>query len=235
MALRVDRRFRGPSESGNGGYVGGLVAARVGASVGGSAVAVMLRSPPPLDTAMTVTTEGGGVRVMHRDVTVAEGARTSLTVGAVPPVAVATARAASANYPGLSQHPFPECFVCGPARAAGDGLRLFPGRLGDGRTACTWTVAADLAERPELVWAALDCPGGWSAGIEGRPMVLGRMAARVTALPTAGEECVVMGLLLGGEGRKTWTATTAYGADGRELGRAHATWLTIPANQPVPS
>jgi hypothetical protein len=37
-----------------------------------------------------------------------------------------------------------------------------------------------------------------------------------------------MGLLLGAEGRKTWTATTAYGADGRELGRAHATWLTIP-------
>jgi hypothetical protein len=58
-------------------------------------------------------------------------------------------------------------------------------------------------------------------------MVLGRMTARVFALPEGGEECVVMGRLLGADGRKTWTATSAYGADGRELGRAHSTWLSI--------
>ena len=58
-------------------------------------------------------------------------------------------------------------------------------------------------------------------------MVLGRMTARVVALPEVGERCVVMGRLLGSEGRKVWTASTAYGADGRELGRAHATWITL--------
>ena len=228
VVLRVDRRFRGPSASGNGGYVCGLVAARTGASVGGFAAVVTLRTPPPLDTPMSVTTGADGiVRVKTGDVLVAEGERTELTIDAVSPVDAAIAREASAAYPGLVRHPFPECFVCGPARAPGDGLRLFPGRLGDGRTACAWTVPAELAGRPELVWAALDCPGGWSAEIEGRPMVLGRMAARLVALPAAGEECVAMGLLLGVEGRKTWTTSTAYGADGRELGRAHATWLTI--------
>jgi hypothetical protein len=36
-----------------------------------------------------------------------------------------------------------------------------------------------------------------------------------------------MGQLLGSEGRKTWTASTVYGTDGRELGRAHATWISI--------
>jgi hypothetical protein len=138
-----------------------------------------------------------------------------------------TARTSSASYPGLIQHPFPECFVCGPNRPPGDGLRVFPGRLGDGRTACLWTVADEFAGRAEFVWASLDCPGGWSAPIEGRPMVLGRMTARVTALPTPGEQCILMGGLLGTEGRKTWTATTAYGADGRELGRAHSIWLSI--------
>lgn len=228
MALTVHPRFRGPSDSGNGGYVAGLVAARAGATVGGSAAVVTLRTPPPLDTPLAVVADGdGGVHVVHGDTPVAEGARSSLDVEAVPPVDVVRARAVSASYPGLSAHPFPECFVCGPARAPGDGLRLFPGRLGDGRTACTWAVGADLAGRPELVWAALDCPGGWSAEIEGRPMVLGRMTAQVSALPAAGEECVVMGLLLAAEGRKTWTATTAYGADGRELGRAHSTWITV--------
>lgn len=227
MTLQVDRRFRGPSDSGNGGYVCGLVAALTGASVGGSAAVVTLRRPPPLDTAMSVVAGNGEVVLLHGDMTVAEGALSALDLDPVPPLAVGAARTASASYPGLALHPFPECFVCGPARSPDDGLRLFPGRLGDGRTACTWTVSAEWSARPELVWAALDCPGGWTAEIEGRPMVLGRMTARLEALPDTGEECVVMGLLLGSEGRKTWTATTAYGADGRQLGRAHATWLTL--------
>ncbi|MGH8825435.1 MAG: hypothetical protein ACRDVN_13305 [Jiangellaceae bacterium] len=229
MTLTVEHRFRGPSDSGNGGYVAGLVAARAGATVGGSAAVVTLRHPPPLDTPLAVLADGdGGVRVMHGDTVMAEGARSSLTVDPVPRVDRPSARSASARFPGLSVHPFPECFVCGPTRDPGDGLRLFPGRLEDGRTACVWTVDPDLAGRPELVWAALDCPGGWSAEIEGRPMVLGRLTAQVAALPEAGEECVVMGRLLGGEGRKTWTVTTAYGADGRELGRAHAIWIAVP-------
>jgi len=228
VTLTVEHRFRGPSDSGNGGYVAGLVAARAGATTGGSAAVVTLRAPPPLDTPLAVVADGdGGVRVVHGQTIVAEGARSSLTVDPVPPVDRTTARNASIDYPGLSVHPFPECFVCGPARGLGDGLRLFPGRLGDGRTACVWTVGDDLDGRPELVWAALDCPGGWSAEIEGRPMVLGRLTAQVVALPDAGDDCVVVGMLLGSQGRKTWTATTAYGADGGELGRAHATWITV--------
>jgi hypothetical protein len=228
VTLTVEHRFRGPSDSGNGGYVAGLVAARAGATTGGSAAVVTLRRPPPLETPLAVVADGdGGVRVMHGETVVAEGARSSLTVEPVPSVDHRAARSASAHYAGLSVHPFPECFVCGPARAPGDAMRLFPGRIGDGRTACLWTVDDDLAGRPEVVWAALDCPGGWSAEIEGRPMVLGRLTARVAALPESGEECVVMGKLLGAEGRKTWTTTTAYGADGRELGRAHATWIAV--------
>jgi hypothetical protein len=150
-----------------------------------------------------------------------------LDVAPVTPVGAAAAKEASRHYPGFAKHPFPQCFVCGPDRDPGDALRLFPGRLGDGRTACVWSVTDEFAGRPELVWAALDCPGGWSAEIEGRPMVLGRMTALVAALPEGGEECVVMGQLLGWEGRKTWTASTVYGTDGRELGRAHATWISI--------
>ena len=226
--LRVGRRYRGPADSGNGGYVCGLVAGHAGASVGGSAAVVTLRTPPPLDTAMSIVADDDGiVRVSNGDVTVAEGAQSSLSTDAVPSVDRFAAETASASYPGLTRHPFPECFVCGPDRASGDGLRLFPGRLGDGRTACTWTVPTEFAGQPEFVWAVLDCPGGWAAELEGRPMVLGRMTGRLKALPIAGEQCVVMGLLLGSDGRKTWTATTAYGVDGRELGRAQATWLTI--------
>ena len=49
-----------------------------------------------------------------------------------------------ARYVGHRRHNFPSCFVCGPERAPGDGLRDFPG---DGRrqVAATWTPGADLA------------------------------------------------------------------------------------------
>lgn len=228
MTLTIDRRFRGPSDSGNGGYVCGGLAEHAGAVVGGSGAVVTLRTPPPLAVPLAVVADGDGtVRLLHGETLVAEAARSRLEVDAVPPVDADQARKVSEHYPGFTAHPFPECFVCGPQRESGDGLRLFPGRLGDGRTACVWEVAPDLAERPEIVWAALDCPGGWSAEIEGRPMVLGRMTAAIAALPDAGETCVAMGQLLGTEGRKTWTASTVYGADGRELGRAHATWIAI--------
>jgi hypothetical protein len=228
MSITVDPRFRGPSESGNGGFVSGLLAGRAGATVGGSAAVITLRQPPPLRTPLAVVSDGdGGFRLMDGQTMVAEAARSRLDVDLVPAVDADQARTAMGTFAGLDKHPFPECFVCGPDREPGDGLRLFPGRLGDGRTACVWTVTEEFADRPELVWAALDCPGGWSAEIEGRPMVLGRMTALVAALPSAGEECIVMGRLLGAEGRKTWTTSTVYGSDGREIGRAHATWISI--------
>ena len=46
------------------------------------------------------------------------------------------------------------------------------------------------------------------------------MAAVVRDVPAVGEHCVVVGVLDGWDGRKAFTRTTAYGADGRELGRA---------------
>lgn len=242
MSLTLDARFNGPDGSGNGGYCAGRFAELVGAALGGSGAMVTLRTPPPLGSALaTVSDDAGVLRVLAGEAVVADVARTSLGTDPVTPVSFDEARAAEASYPGLASHPFPRCFVCGPERDPGDGMRLFPGRLGDGRTACTWTPDASLAwdgsddhigrtqVAPAFVWASLDCPGGWAGDIEGRPMVLGRLTAQVRALPEVGEPCVVMGQLLGSEGRKTWTTTTTYGSDGRELGRAHATWIALPA------
>src|SRR5690606_16223453 len=96
---------------------------------------------------------------------------------------------------GFTTHPFPTCFVCGPERAEGDGLRLFPGRLPGGRTATPFRVPAEVT--PEIVWASLDCPGGWAVPQEGRPYVLGRLAARVESLPGPGQRCVVVGAITG--------------------------------------
>ena len=53
------------------------------------------------------------------------------------------------------------------------------------------------------------------------------MTACIDARPAAGEACVLMGRLLGEDGRKTFTASTLYAADGRVLARARHTWITV--------
>jgi hypothetical protein len=210
-------RFNGPSGSGNGGYSAGVFAQAAGA--GAAPVEVTLRLPPPLDTPLELV-DG---RVLTPEGAVVAEVATALAVDtAVPPVEYASAEAAAAAYPGFAEHPFPECYVCGPRRP--DGLRIFPGPV-DGRTAAPWLVPEDVS--PATVWAALDCPGGWAVIGAGRPYVLGRIAVRAHALPEPGQRCVVVGALAGTEGRKALVHTTLYGPDGTELARARATWIAL--------
>lgn len=242
--LTVPARFMGPPGSANGGYLSGLLASRAGLDGDARAVEVTLRRPPPLDTPLRVARDAlvPGVRLLHDDVLVAEARPATLELDVVDPVPFEVAKDAETRYAGAVGHPFPTCFVCGTARSVPDGLGLRPGPVGEpgGLTACTWvpdaTLAADgldvLTEAPaeipaELVWAALDCPGGWTLDIVGRPAVLGRITAQVDALPRVGEPCVVMGRLLRRSGRKGISATTAYDSDGRVLGRAESVWIEI--------
>jgi hypothetical protein len=161
----------------------------------------------------------------HGSTLVAEAEPGSVADDELAPVSFDEAVRISASYPGLIAHPFPTCFVCGPDRAPGDGMRLFPGRVRVGVTATPWAVPPDVS-RP-MVWAALDCPGGWAVGIEARPYVLGRMTTRVATIPAPGSRCVVMGHLVGLDGRKAYVASTLFDADGAALATSTATWIAI--------
>jgi hypothetical protein len=220
--LVIAGRFNGPEGSGNGGYTCGLVAARVGPG----AVEVTLRRPPPLDRPLAVLRSHRGVQVLDGDEVVAEGRPADGVDVEVPaPVSGEQAARAASRYTGFEEHHFPTCFVCGPARGEGDGLRVFAGPVEgrDGVVAAPW---APREVRPELVWAALDCPGAFAVGwAERGETVLGRMAADVSALPEPRERCVVMAWPLGEDGRKLYAGTALLGDDGRVLGRARQTWI----------
>lgn len=235
-ALVVPARFCGPPDTGNGGYTAGLLAAGLAAGP----VRVTLRQPPPLESPMVVTAEGDVLSATFGGAVIATAEAGELAEDLVPPVPFATARAAQARYPGLVGHPFPGCFVCGPDRLPGGpdgGMGLHPGPVGDygpdgdGWVATTWlpdaTLLVDGTIPPHLVWAALDCPGGWSNDLGDRPMVLGRITASVDAVPEAGDRCVVVGRRVGLDGRKAFTASTAYDSDGRVLGHAESTWIAV--------
>ncbi len=249
--LTIPGTCNGPDGSGNGGYCAGLLAHRLTAPAG-PAVQVTLRTPPPLDRPLTVEgTPEEGLRLTDpaaegRAHLVAEAVTAASLEdtgpGVIPggPVTVAVAEAAREHYAGLDQHPFPRCYSCGPERAEDDGLRLFPGLVrpgggpdGIGNTvACTWDVrpqadGGDGTAALAQVWAALDCPGGWSSDISGRPIVLGRMTAQVRELPPVGATTVVMGHLEAVDGRKVHTGSALYDQQGRLLAQARATWIAI--------
>lgn len=247
--LEVASRFNGPTSSGNGGYTAGLLAELAERHPhrpeGCPVIEVTLRKPPPLETPMTVEhvdSPDPRTRLLLGDVVVAEARCTAETLTVVEGVPSEVAAVVSASYPGHHTHPFPRCFACGTDRAEGDGLRIFPGDVpgaDDDRVAAPWVPHESLAVASDLLdhgvqrvgvaatWAALDCVGGWASDIEGRPMVLGQIAAQVDALPVVGERHVVVGLEVGSDGRKVFTASTLYDSDGRIVARARHTWIAI--------
>ena len=244
-ALVIPARYCGPTSSGNGGYTAGLLAERFANHPSPApdcpVVEVTLRKPPPLETDLRVEhlLDAPVTRLLDGEALVAEARCTDEELRPVDAVPVGVATEAMHAYAGLRSHPFPRCFACGPAREEGDGLRIFPGSVGDGRVASTWVPHESLAEASDLLdpgvqrvglgttWAALDCVGGWTTDLEGRPMVLGQIAARVDALPVVGEPHVVVGAEVLTEGRKTFTASTIYDSDGRIVARARHTWIEI--------
>jgi hypothetical protein len=220
-SIVIARRFRGPEASANGWYTCGTIAELVAADV----VEVTLRKPPPLDVEMAVEREGEVVRVGHGGEVVA-GARPGVLHLEPPSVpAFAEAKELSTSRGDDPDHPFPGCFVCGPR---GDGLRLRPAPLGDGRVVAPWVVEPEFAS-PRFAWAALDCPGGWAVQPDGSRgiSVLGRLTARIDSAPQAGDECVVVGWPLGQpEGRKLHAGTALF-RDGTLLALGRSVWFTV--------
>ena len=231
QAVRIERRFCGPPDSGNGGYACG----RLARYLAGSSL-VRLEVPPPLDTEMSVTQSGTSVELVQGATVVARArpAVMSLDIPAAP--TLAEAEAAARSYRGLRSHPFPTCFVCGPERAAGDGLRIFAGPLRSGVVACPWVPDASLGDGKgrvltEFVWSALDCPGAFSFEFpEKTAVLLGEMAASVRGAVSVGERYVIVGWELARDERRHFTGTALFSESGECRACARATWFEIPSS-----
>jgi hypothetical protein len=213
----IDRRYRGPTQSANGGYAAG----RLAAFVDGPAE-VTLRLPPPLDRPLAVAVEDGRVLLLDGEAVVAEAEPRIPDLDPPPAVSRADAQEAASQHVRMSGEEFSECFTCGVR--PDDGLRIHVGPVaGSDLHAAPWT-AREVS--PEVVWAAIDCPGAWAVGGPGRgEVVLGRMNAEIRRLPGEGEQCVVVAQPLGEDGRKLYAATALYSAAGELLALARQTWI----------
>lgn len=249
--LVIERRFRGPhdaaSATGNGGYFCGRVAAASGAI----AVEIRARAGVPLDRPLALRARDGAVEVLDGPALVARTSAERLPVTPPAPPSLAAALEASRRFEaaleaGAVPHTFPECFVCGHRRAPGDGLRLFAGPLpGDGSDRGRTRVAGwqpdralldgDGRLRDELVWAALDCPGGWSLPGPGNT---GTLQVQIREPIDGRQPLIVMGWPEPGPAdgragsRRRYAGTALFDARGRLLALGAAIWVA-PAAPPA--
>jgi hypothetical protein len=240
-SIMIDERYCGPPNSGNGGYVCG----RLARYIPGDAE-ITLRAPPPLDEPLDVVATDGAWELREGATVVATGRSANVELTRLETASFDEALAAELLTPiKPHEHPLPTCFVCGPARAPGDGLRIFAGPLqrasGDAGPvlAATWIpdaalVAEDGSVAPEFLWSALDCPTGYACccdreggSFDRTPILLGRMSARIRARPRPGERCVITAWETGRDGRKRVAEAAAYGETGTLLAAARTTWITV--------
>ena len=221
-SLTIARRFRGPLNSANGGYAAGLLAQ----AVGEGGVEVTLRLPPPLDRPLQVTRDGERVLLQRRGCARRRGP---------PRRARGSPRQRRRASPRRTRRPARS--AAGARRSstsassvAGVMTARASTSMPDGCRAATTSSSRRPGSRarsvPEIVWAAIDCPGAYALRGEGRgEPLLARMTARVDRLPDDGERCVVVGWPLDADGRKRNAGTALYGADGAPIAVSRQLWI----------
>jgi hypothetical protein len=218
MEITLPHRFRGPLASANGGYACGRLASFVDANE----VEVTLRLPPPLDRPLAVEQEGNEVRLVDGDALVAQARPATLELDAPAAVSLQVADASRERHVRGWSPEFSECFVCGVRE---DGLEIRVGPVA-GREPLYASPIALPEAHSEIVWAAIDCPGAYAVGAEGRgDIVLGRMTARVDRVPAVDEQCVVTAWPLGEDGRKLFAGTALFAEGGELLALAKQVWI----------
>ena len=236
--LEIPERFCGPPNSGNGGYVCGLLAKHLTGTV-----AVRLKAPPPLKTKLRREWTNDSARLFHDSAVIGEAKTSELRLDPPNCPTLAQAEQAAAAFPGFKSHLFPRCFVCGPAREAGDGLRIFSGPL-QGQTlhAAPWVPHQSLADdrgdvATEFIWAALDCPSGFAVlpVPEGLAIVLGELCASLEGSLLVGQPTVVTSWPIAHEGRRRTAGSAIHTTAGQLVATARAVWIEVPHSQLAPS
>ncbi len=236
-SITIPDRFRGPPQSGNGGYVAGVAAALLDSEM---PVEVTLRSPIPLDEPLAVRREYDPMTIMHGETLIAELRESDLDLDIPQPPDWETAFAARKESPsflnginnlipdGTGFHPV--CFCCGVDHD--NGLYVHAAPVPDSeQVAAVWQTRPEWADSDgflpnSFLWTALDCPGQFAfLAADIITGMLGRITGKITQRAKAGQDYLVTGWRIGIEGKKHFAGTAVFDHDSNLLAAAKSVWI----------
>lgn len=236
QTVMIGRQFNGPPQSANGGYASGILAAGLMGAGYTGAIETSLHAPPPLDHGMLLNAAADTAFLLDGETRIASAKAAKLTLDLpVLPTAPVFTGDPVANAGAFT--PFDQCFVCGRARHAGDGLCLFAQNVEGhgGLVGVAWDPHPNFADTsgqidPAFIWSALDCPGYFACAY-GEAALLGRMTAEIYKPLHAGEQATVFGWSLENpnapKGRKRRCGTAVIDKGGDLVAKAEGLWITI--------
>ncbi|MEM9918974.1 MAG: hypothetical protein AAF990_12810 [Bacteroidota bacterium] len=229
--LLIKKRFCGPPNSGNGGYVCGMLDKETP-----YISEVTLRMPPPLEKDLDLNWQDDQQLTLLDGTDLVASVRPGkIQLKAPPAPSFEEAAQAAKRHIGYRQPTaFPTCFVCGLERPEQDGLQIYSGKLeGQNIYAAPWVPDASLEAADgwvgiEFLWAALDCPGAYAVMKEElMTVVLGRMTAQIVRNIKVGERCVVISWSKGQERKKHFCGTAIYNENDQLCAVGDAIWIRL--------
>ncbi|PJZ27642.1 hypothetical protein [Leptospira kmetyi] len=243
-SIEINEKYCGPPNSGNGGYVAGITAN----PIEHKAAVIKIRAPAPLGETLYYSGDSGknGIRLLSKEsnLVIAEAKEDSEFYRDVPELNSSSLEGIQhpeKEYLGFKQHPFPTCFVCGPNRNHEDGMRIFPAKISDqvGFThlhGAFWNPWKDLSGtdgnvRNEIVWAALDCPGGFAVSyVEPTLIVLAKLRGRLLEPIFPEVPYAILSWEIGRNRRQRIAGTAIYRIEDRKcVAYSEALWM-VPGN-----
>ena len=236
-SFTVPKQFCGPPSSGNGGYFCGSVA-----SFFDIPIEVRLKAPPPLDTTMHIQRGADLSAVYAGERLIAQVRPLTESIEPVPMLDLEAASQCSAEglRGSLINHPFPTCFVCGPQRSEGDGMRVFTGPQEDTSLyGAKWHAHPAWSSNgtsidPRYIWSALDCPSSgpaFATSVQADSdiaYVLGTLSVEIKGQVQVGEDYSIVCATDEDHERLYRTRVSLYGKDKSLLAAGYAVWIQVP-------
>ena len=233
----IDHRFRGPLDSGNGGYVCGAIATSGMYDIlkinRETPVQVTLKLPPPLDTPLQISATEGIASLNHQQDVIGVAEVSGFEHDVPSPPSDSLIQESVNHYSPSVDKKMHECFVCGPKRKPKDGLRILPAPFDDTKQAVAlWQTDETLDDGQgnvldEITWAALDCPGYFAhRNIDSR-VLLARMTAAIYSQPKIGKTYIALGWAMAQEGRKYFSGTALFNQQNDLIARSEQLWIEL--------
>lgn len=226
----IKSEFRGPPDCGNGGYVGGTLAAELDCHC----ASVKLKRPTPLDKLLQVAkTPDGAVKLLDGNIVIAQAEPAEIDVF-LPDIPDWQACEKASETGGAGQaSPFAYCFACG--RLHPNGLQVLTGPVELRKiVAAAWIPKSGFGDvdgylPDRFVWAALDCPGGFALAhtVSTEQFVTGSISVKINAPIRVGEQYRVLGWHEGVDGRWQIAATALVDETGKPLAVCRSRWLKV--------